>query len=236
MAAKPSGQTAADPAIEPFFEGRSLAVIGASTDPIKQGGRPVRYSRLGGYKGKVYPINPRATEVQGTPAYPSLDAVPGSVDCAFIALPAPIVVDAVRDCAAKGVKAAVIISAGFAEIGGAGQKRQDELVAIARDANMRLVGPNCMGLMDVKRRFFPTFVPLWRSEADAGPKPGGLSIVSQSGALGAHIYDMARAKGVDIGKWVTTGNQCDVSVADCIAYFADVRMHAARAQAFINCM
>ena len=206
--------------IAPFFTADSLAVIGASTDPRKQGGRPVRYSRLGGFRGKVYPINPGAPEVQGIRAYPSLSAIEGPVDCAFIALPAPAVEETIRACISKGVRAAIIVSAGFAETGEQGRRTQDRIVALARTSGMRLIGPNCMGAMDVARAFFPTFLPMWADEARDIPKPGSVSLISQSGAFGAHVYELARARGVGFAKWVTTGNQCDVQVADCIAYLA----------------
>ena len=207
--------------IAPFFESKTLAVIGASTDPIKQGGRPVRYSVMSDFKGRVYPINPRADEVQGVKAYPHLSAVPGRVDCAFIALPAPAVEAAVTDCAVKGVRAAVIISAGFAEVGPKGRRQQERLTAIAREAGMSLVGPNCMGLMDIKRNFFPTFVPIFGFNGEARPKLGNISLVSQSGAFGAHAYELVRARGAGFSKWVTTGNQCDVEISDFVAYLAD---------------
>lgn len=208
-------------AIAPFFESKSLAVIGASTDPVKQGGRPVRYSLMSDYNGRVYPINPRADEVQGAKAYASLSDVPGRVDCAFIALPAPAVEAAVIDCAKKGVRAAVIISAGFAEVGAEGRRHQERITAIARDAGMSLVGPNCMGLMDIRRNFFPTFAPIFGFNGEARPKPGNISLVSQSGAFGAHAYELVRARGAGFSKWVTTGNQCDVEVSDFVAYMAD---------------
>ncbi len=208
-------------AVAPFFNARSLAIIGASSDPLKQGGRPVRYARLGGFKGRVYPINLHAKEVQGLPAYPSILAVEGPVDCAFIALPAAAVADAVQACAEKGVRAAVIISAGFAETGARGRRRQDRIVAIARAAGMRLIGPNCMGMMDVHRGFFATFLTMFGADGKEPPRTGNLSLVSQSGAFGAHAYALARARGVGFAKWVTTGNECDVQVGDCIAYLAE---------------
>ncbi len=209
------------PSIAPFFMADTLAVIGASTEPRKQGGRPVRYSRLGAFRGKVYPVNPGADEVQGMRAYPSLSAIDGPVECAFIALPAPAIEGAVRACAEKGVRAAIIVSAGFAETGDEGRRHQERIVAIARAAGMRLLGPNCMGAMNVARAFFPTFMPMWGDESKDAPKAGHLSLVSQSGAFGAHAYELARARGVGFAKWVTTGNQCDVQVADCIAYLAE---------------
>jgi len=207
--------------VAPFFESKSLAVIGASTDPVKQGGRPVRYSVASGFKGRVYPINPNADMVQGVKAYPSLLAVPGKVECAFIALPEPAVEAAVLECAAKGVKAVVIISAGFAEVGLIGRRAQERIAAIGAEAGMSLVGPNCMGLMDIKRNFFPTFAPIFGFNGEERPKLGNISLVSQSGAFGAHAYELVRARGAGFAKWVTTGNQCGVEISDFVAYLAD---------------
>ncbi len=203
-----------------FFEARSLAIIGASTDPLKQGGRPVRFAQLGNYQGKLYPINPHAAIVQGLPAYPSLSAVPEPVECAFIALPAPAVEAAVRECAANGVRAAVVISAGFAETGPEGQEAQDRIGAIARAAGMRLIGPNCMGAMNIGRGMFATFLSVFGEGPAGRPKTGALSLVSQSGAFGAHVFELMRAEGEGFAKWMTTGNQADVDVADCIAYLS----------------
>ncbi len=210
-----------DPAsMASFFEADSLAVIGASADPLKQGGRPVGNSRQAGFGGKIYPINPRADIVQGVKAYPSLDAVDAPVESAFIALPAPAIEQAVLDCADKGVKAATVISAGFAETGRAGRRRQSRIVDIARAAGMRLIGPNCMGLMNTHRKLYATFLGIFRDADEVPPPPGPLSLISQSGAVGAHIYVLAQQRGVGLAKWVTTGNQCDVQVADCMAYMA----------------
>ncbi len=170
MAAKYGGRF--DPgSVAPFFEAKSLAVIGASTDPLKQGGRPVINSSQAGYKGKIYPINPRADMVQGVKAYPSLDAVKGNIESAFIALPAHAVEQAVSDCVAKGVKAATVISAGFAETGAQGKRRQDRIVGIAREAGMRLIGPNCMGLMNTHRKFYSTFLAMVGRKRGSGSGP-----------------------------------------------------------------
>ncbi|MCC6473740.1 MAG: acetate--CoA ligase family protein [Burkholderiales bacterium] len=206
--------------IAPFFMAESLAVIGASSDPHKYGGRPARWARLGGFRGRVYPINPGAAQVQGMRAYPSLAAVEGTVDCAFIAVPAAAVEDAVRACAAKGVRAAIVITAGFGELGEEGRARQERIAAIARAAGMRMLGPNCMGVINFARRFYPTFLTLFRGDEDPAPASGSISLVSQSGAVGGHVYELGRARGVGFAKWITTGNQADVQVADCIAWFA----------------
>ncbi|MDE2906516.1 MAG: CoA-binding protein, partial [Acidobacteriota bacterium] len=123
----------------------SVAVIGASNDPTRIGGRPVRYLRAAGYAGRVYPVNPRHKEVQGLAAFPHISDVPGAVDLAIVAVPAPSVVGTVEACAARGVRVAVIYSAGFAEMGAEGRRLQRRLGAIAAETGLRIVGPNCLG-------------------------------------------------------------------------------------------
>lgn len=209
--------------IAPFFMASSLAVIGASTDPRKFGGKPILWSKLGGFKGKIYPINSAVSEVHGIRAYASLQDVEAEIECAFIALPAPAVEEAVRACAQKGVRAVIIISSNFAEAGAEGRKLQDRIVEIARNASMRVLGPNCMGAMNVDRAFYPLFYSVFEETRKKAPKAGGLSLVSQSGAFGAHVFELALARGLGFSKWVTTGNQCDVQVADFIAYLAEDR-------------
>ena len=206
-----------------FFAPKSVAIIGASTDPQKLGGRPLHYAKTSGFKGKVYPINPRNETVQGLKAFPSVTSVKGKVDCAFIVLPAPAVEAAIADCADKGVSNVILVSAGFAETGPEGKARQDRMVGVAREAGMGIIGPNCMGLFDTSSKFFATFAAMLEKPYESGPKRGNLSIISQSGAFGAHVFVLARKNGAGFAKWVTTGNQCVVDFADCLAYMAGDR-------------
>ncbi len=203
-----------------FFAPKTLAIIGASSDPLKLGGRPLHYAKTSGFKGKVYPINPRNETVQGLKAYASVSAVKGPVECAFIVLPAPAVEVAIEDCARKGVSNVILVSAGFAETGAEGKARQDRIAAVAHESGMHIIGPNCMGLFDTRSKFFATFAALFEKPYESGPKRGHLSIISQSGAFGAHVFVLARKKGAGFAKWVTTGNQCVVDFADCLAYMA----------------
>ena len=213
--------TPVDPKImQRFFAPKSVAFVGASTDPLKIGGRPLHYAKTSGFKGKVYPINPRNEIVQGLKAYPSVVDVKGRVDCAFMALPAPAVEAAIEDCAEKGVSNVILVSAGFAETGAEGKARQDRIVGLANEAGMRIIGPNCMGLFDTGSKFFATFAAMFEKPYESGPKPGNLSIISQSGAFGAHVFVLTRKNGAGFAKWVTTGNQCVVDFADCLAYMA----------------
>jgi acyl-CoA synthetase (NDP forming) len=203
--------------LDRVFRPRSVAILGASDDPSRISGRALHYLIRDGYAGALYPVNHRRDTVQGLPAYRSLDDVPQVPDVALIALPATALADAVRSCAAKGVGAAVVFAAGFAETGAAGAALQDELVAIARAGGMRLLGPNCLGLLHAGSGFSGTF----SSAFDAGvPKAGGVAVVSQSGAYGGHLAYLCRARGLDVGYWVSTGNESDVDVATCIDWLA----------------
>lgn len=203
--------------LAPLFEPRAIAVYGASSDPTKIGGRPLDFLKSSGFDGALYPINPKAAQIQGLPAFATVSAVPGPVDLAIVAVPAPGVLAALEDCAAKGVGGAVVLSSGFAETGGQGVAWQAGITALARRTGMRVVGPNCMGLINVRRRLLGTFTP---SAAGFGLVPGRISLVSQSGAFGGYCLSLIRQRGLGLNLWITTGNQCDVDVADCIAHFA----------------
>jgi acyl-CoA synthetase (NDP forming) len=205
-------------ALEMFFAPRSVAILGASTDPTKLGGRPLRFLLNHGYRGAIHPVNQRAGILQGVPAFASLAEIPGAVDHAIIALPAPAVEAAVEACAARGVRAATIFSAGFAEIDEAGRIAEARLRDIARGAGMRLLGPNCMGAMDFRTGFIASFAFM----VEIGLPPlGRVALASQSGAFGGQALVMAHRRGLPLGAWVTTGNECDVELADCIAHFAE---------------
>ena len=196
----------------------SVAVIGASNDPTRIGGRPIRYLRAAGYAGRLYPVNPRHKEVQGLGAFPHISDVPEAVDLAIVAVPAPSVVDTIEACAARGVRVAVIYSAGFAEMGDEGQRHQRRLTAIAAETGLRIVGPNCLGVYNSELGFFATFSTTLE---DGFPAPGGVALVSQSGAYGSHLSLLARKRNIDIRYWVTTGNEADVSVPEVLGWLAE---------------
>lgn len=200
-----------------LFEPRAVAVYGASSDPHKIGGRPLDFLKRG-FAGALYPINPKAAQIQGLPSFASLAAAPGPVDLAVIAVPAQAVVAAVEDCARHGVRGAVILSSGFAEAGGEGVQWQQRLADIARESGMRIVGPNCLGIINAGVGLLATFSP---TAADAGLTRGGVSVVSQSGAFGGYCLGLLRQRGIGLNLWITTGNQCDVDFADCVEHFVD---------------
>ncbi|MGE0613904.1 MAG: acetate--CoA ligase family protein, partial [Hyphomicrobiales bacterium] len=213
-----------------LLEPASVAIIGASDDPARIGGRPLRYLLQEGFQGTVYPVNPNRQTVQGQKAYASVSDLPQAVDCALVAVPAKIVAGALEQCAAAGVKSAIVFSSGFAEMGGEGTGLQAELAAIARRSGMRVLGPNCLGVLGFSSRFFATF----SSSGDQGyPQAGPVAIISQSGAYGTHLYMVARNWGLGVSHVITTGNECDVDVAECIGWAAereDVKVIAAYAE------
>lgn len=204
--------------LDGFFNARSVAVIGASADPDKLGGRPIRFFREAGYAGQIYPVNSRSAEIQGYKAYASVTDIPGPVDQAMIILPAPACMAALQDCAKKGIKFVQVLSSGFGEMGADGLRAQNELVAFARQHGIRLLGPNCLGLVSVRDRFYATFSTALEALA---PSPGGIAVATQSGAFGSCAYAMAIQRGLGLSRIVATGNEADVDVAECIDFLAD---------------
>ena len=220
--------------LQAMLEPTSVAMIGASEDPGRIGGRPLRYLKDAGFKGEVYPVNPKRDVVQGLKAYASVKDIGKPVDCAIIAVPARIVADTLRECAEAGVKAAIVFSSGFSEIGGDGEAMQQELTDISKETGLRVVGPNCLGVLSFNSRFFATF----SSTGDQGyPEAGNLAIISQSGAYGTHLFAVASGHGLGVSHVITTGNECDVTVAECIEWAAendDVKVIAAYAEGIKN--
>jgi acetyltransferase len=192
-----------------FFEPKSVAVIGASENPAKLGHAVLRNLVDGGFAdvGKVFPINPKAKEILGYPAYPNVNDVPDEIDLAVIVIPYPYVPDALRTCGEKGIPGVIIISAGFREAGIEGVERERELVEIAKEFNIRIIGPNVLGVLD-------TYTPLNASFAAGSPPQGPIAITSQSGALGTAILDWAQGGSLGLSKFVSLGNKADVNEID----------------------
>lgn len=205
---------AAPEGLDAIFRPRAVAVVGASRRRYQIGHEIVRNLVAGGFTGPVHPVNPSAEVVHSMRAFPRVADVPGAVDLAVIVVPAAAVLDAVRDCARKGVRGLVVISAGFAEVGEAGAQRQRELADLCRQHGMRLVGPNCMGVLntDAETSMNATF-------AATTPQPGGAALLSQSGALGEAILADARALGLGVSMFASIGNRADVSPADLLDYW-----------------
>jgi len=193
------------------FRPRAIAVVGASDDPVKIGGRPLAFLLRHGYAGRVYPVNPARATVQGLPAFPSLSAIPDAVDLAVVVVPAERVEESLEAAAAKGVQAAIVFSSGFAEVGEAGRAAQARLHALATRTGLRIVGPNCQGFAHLPSRLVATFASPF---LDPGLAVGPIAMVSQSGAMAGMLYEMARAAGLGLNYWVSTGNEADVQAAE----------------------
>lgn len=203
--------------LERLLRPKSVAVVGASSDPARIGGRPIRYLREAGFQGPVYPVNPMRSEVQGLRSYPSVSAIGEPVDAVVVAVPAKAAVEAVRECAAAGVGGCVLFSADFAEAGVEGAARQAELTRIARDTGLRIVGPNCLGLFNAPTGAFLTFSSFF----DRGiAKEGRTALISQSGGFGSHLLEVIKERGTRVGTWITTGNEADVELGECLQWAA----------------
>ena len=208
--------TSAVNAVRGFFFPRSVAVVGASRQRNTIGAEILHNLLSYGFHGPVFPVNPSANVVQSVLAYANVEEVPGPLDLAVIVVPAEYVQRVVEDCARKGVRSLVIISAGFAETGLEGRAKQDRLMRTCRDAGMRLIGPNCMGILntDAGVRMNATFAP-------TPPPTGRAGFMSQSGALGLAIMDHASALGLGLSTFVSVGNKADISGNDLIRYWGD---------------
>ncbi|MGQ9568409.1 MAG: acetate--CoA ligase alpha subunit [Anaerolineae bacterium] len=200
--------------LEMFSDPQSVAVIGASREPGKLGYGVLSNILQGGFPKPIYPINPNADEILGLPCYPSVLDVPGPVDLAVIVVPAPLVASVLEECGKKGVRGAVIITAGFREIGRKGRDRENEVVAIARKYGIRLVGPNVLGIID-------TIAQLNASFAVGMPRQGSIAFMSQSGALCTSILDIALAEGIGFSRFVSLGNKADTNEIDFIEAWRD---------------
>jgi acetyltransferase len=199
--------------LKPLFEPSSIAVIGASNTAEKWGNWMVTRPVQSGYRGQIYPINPKEKEIFGLKAYRSVLDVPEPVDLAIITVPAQAVPQAMKECVRKGVRAAVLISAGFAETGPRGKALQDEVVEIAQKGRIRFMGPNGMGIWSSAARMNTAF---WFT-----PQPGGISFVSQSGTMGSYLLETAANKGYGFHAFLSVGNQADLSMADYVEYLGE---------------
>lgn len=200
--------------IRPFFKPNAVAVVGAGRDPAGIGHRILDELIRNRFNGPVYPVNPKAAVVGSIRAYPSVREIPERVDLAVIAVPRDAVLNAIDDCAASGVRAVVVITAGFSEVGSEGRELQKKLANRVRGAGMRMVGPNCMGLLNAEPG-----VQLNASFSPVFPPPGHLAMSSQSGALGMAILALASERGLGLSTFVSVGNKADVSGNDLLQYW-----------------
>ncbi|MBU3631416.1 acetate--CoA ligase family protein [Polynucleobacter sp. AP-Melu-500A-A1] len=203
-------------AILNLMEPRSIAVIGASTDPKKTAGRPIAYLQKHHFKGKIYPVNPRVEEIAGLKCYPDISSLPETPDVAIIMVGTDKALSAVQELSQLGTPAAIVLTSGFAEHGPEGLKKQEELIAAA--GAMRILGPNTIGMVNVTDD-----IPLSPSSAlemDEFPK-GGVSVISQSGGILGSLLSRAAASGLGLSKLVSTSNEADLGMADFVDYLTD---------------
>jgi acyl-CoA synthetase (NDP forming) len=211
----PAPRVTSSPDLTPLFAPRAVTVVGASDDPLKWGGSLLRNLIDGGYAGPIYPVNGRGGTVCGLPAYCGIEDLPEVPDLALVALGAAHVNAVIEQCGERGIPVALVVAAGFAEAGEAGAAAEAELVRTARDSGVTLIGPNCMGLVATHSRLHAVgFLEL-------RPQAGGLSIVSQSGNIGAQLVTRAERRGVGIDKYVSVGNQAGTSALDVLDALAD---------------
>ena len=215
-----------------LFAPRSVAIVGASEHRDRLSGRPVRYLIDGGYAGRILPVNPKRDQVQGLPAWPSIAALPDTPDVALVVVPPQAALEAVQACAERGVRGIYLLAGGFSESGAEGLRLEQEILRIARAGGIRLIGPNCLGAFNAELRFFGTFA----TSLERGlPASGPVAVVSQSGAYGQHLAYLLARRGVGAKYLVTTGNELDVEIAECIAWLAgqpEVRVIPAYAEGF----
>ena len=201
--------------MDQFFRAKSVAVIGASSTPGKIGHEIFRNLSQYDFEGKVYPVNPRASEILNTKCYPSVLEIPDKIDLAVIALPSKIVPKLIEECGQKGVKACIIVSGGFKEFGENYKEIEEEAVKSARKYAIRIIGPNCIGIFNSETKidtFFQSHKRMLR------PPPGSVSFITQSGTFGCTILEWAAENGLGISKFVSYGNRCDIDEADIIRY------------------
>ncbi len=204
--------------LDTLFNPRSVAIIGASDDPARIGGRPIDAMRKLGFAGRILPVNPNRREVQGLPAYASIADLPEVPDVAIVAVPAAQVLDAIAALGERGTRVAILFSAGFAEVGGDGIAMQAELLAVARRTGLRLLGPNALGLINVRTGFVGSFA----SSIALGPvRAGHVGIVSQSGAYGGHLVMAAKAAEIGLSSIVMTGNEADITLGEVVQWMVD---------------
>jgi acetate---CoA ligase (ADP-forming) len=204
--------------LDSLFRPKSIAVIGASGTPTKIGGVPIAHLLRYGFRGPIYPINPQYESIQDLRAYKSVKDVGQEIDMAIVAVPAKGALQALTEAAEAKVKSVVLFTSGFAEVGEAGAKAQQQIAELSRKSGMRILGPNCLGVMSGASAVYATFSPV----AGTGvAKVGSIGLVSQSGAFGGFAYSLARERGLGLSHWVTTGNESDIELADCLDWLVD---------------
>ena len=202
--------------LEKLFKPDSIAIIGVSEDLNRIGSLALHFLLRHGYKGRIYPVNPKYREVMGLPCYAAMTEIPGSVDLVLIGIPRPLVAGVLRECAAKKVPCGILFSAGYAEMGAEGKKEQEALRDFAREAGIRIVGPNCIGIINVHDQVAASFVSGLEMEKMV---PGGIALVAQSGGIGNTILTRATDRSIGLSYFVSSGNELDLEAADFLEFF-----------------
>ncbi|MGW8227122.1 MAG: CoA-binding protein, partial [Anaerolineales bacterium] len=204
-----------DPSLTPFFKPQGVAIVGASLDPTKLGYGLSRNLVQSGFKGAIHFINLKGGQLMGLPVYQDISEIPDPVDLAVLLIPAQSVPQAIEECAQRGIKAVIIGSGGFRETGAEGAALEDKCLEIARNHSVRLLGPNCIGLIDTHLPIDTTFL------SPPGPTPGDVAFISHSGAICAAVIDWARGQGFGLSRMASLGNQSDVTETDLLAPVAE---------------
>ncbi len=201
-----------------FFKPETVAIIGASKTVGKVGNVILSNLLESNFRGRVYPVNPNTESIYGRKVFASIKDVPEPVELAVLATRAEVVPQIMRECAEKGVKGVIIVSGGFAEVGGEGIERQKQVEEIAKRVGMRIVGPNCIGVYDSESEMDTMFMPRYRMSR---PRRGRIAFITQSGAFGIAVLDWAASRGFGVSKFISLGNRVDVDELDCLEYLAD---------------
>jgi acyl-CoA synthetase (NDP forming) len=208
--------TTASPDLKNLFQPRSIAIVGASRDETKSGGMFVSSLLKDGYKGTIYPINRKESEIMSLKSYPSVLDIPGEIDLAVMAIPAQGVPQIMAECAQKGVRFAVVHSVGFSELGAEGKELEQQMLEAARQGDVRIVGPNCMGIVS-PRANVNTIVPYARLPME----PGGVAFVGQSGWASENMTRLGNERGLRFSGIISIGNQSDLTIEDFLDYFGN---------------
>ena len=204
--------------LEPLFHPKSVAVIGASADLSRISGRPIKFLLNHKYGGNIFPVNPKYPEIAGLKCYPDIQSIPDEIDVALIGLPAEAVPDSLSRCIQKGVKSAIIFASGFSEIGGAGAEHQKKVAELARTASLPVVGPNCIGIVNLPEKIPLSFTNVLEIEPVIS---GSIGFITQSGALGGSLFSAAQEMGVGFSYWVSSGNEAVLESTDFIHYLIE---------------
>lgn len=204
--------------LERLFHPRGVAVIGASADPTRIGGHPIRAMIRAGYKGGLFPVNPKYGEIAGLKCYPDVTAIEGPCDVAIVAVPARAVPDTIRACGKAGIGFAIVLTAGFRETGGDGAHLEAELKAACAESGVRVVGPNCQGVLSIQERMWAVFGSV---AEEVELRPGRVSCAFQSGGFGYAIVNLAEAQGVGFRYCVSTGNETNLTMPELLSAFLD---------------